>query len=96
MKNWQGGVGVLLAASATDWRCHLGESLGLGAWPLAACPYLGWGSKGPRDAWKPRDGPGLVPRILPPTYSCISTAQGQEDKSKSWSGITERSEQGKG
>lgn len=89
---WQRGVGVLLAASATAWRYHLGTGPGRGSGSLFLCPCRGWGGKGPRGAWKPPDGPGLVPKILPPTYSCISTAQGRGDKSKSWSGITENGE----
>lgn len=53
---------MLLEGSGTVWTCHLGEGPGLGSWSLSPC--FGRGSKGPRDALKPLDGPGLVPRIL--------------------------------
>lgn len=83
---------MLLATSATDWRCHLGESPGPGARSLLPCPCLGCGSKEPRDARKHLDGPGLVPEILPPTGAASQLLKVKGDKSKSWSGTTENGE----
>lgn len=78
--------GCFLKALPLPGGVTLGKALGLGLAPSLPC--LGCGSKGPRDALKPLDGPGLVPRILLLT-AASQTAQGQGDKSKSWFGITE-------
>ena len=49
----------------------LGNALALGLGLSCPWPRLGRGSQGPRNASKPLDGPGLVPRILPPISSAL-------------------------
>lgn len=70
----------------------LGQAPGMGLGLSSSAPAVAGEVRGPGVPGNPPDGPGLVPKILPPTYSCISTAQGRGDKSKSWSGITENGE----
>ena len=85
---------MLLAASATARGGSGGggnrvEGPGPGPRPLSTASALAVRVEGPSLPWKPLDGPGLVPRSSPPTYSHVAAAQGHGDKSKSQSGILE-------
>lgn len=58
---------MLLAASAATWRCHLGGMPW--AWVMVSLLLALPGAQGPRVAPKSLDGPGVVPRVSPPTSS---------------------------